>query len=672
MILVGVWGAVITRSKALASLLGLGLLFIAVAVLWPFVQVRFLGQAVTDEFLTQLIRFSGLGGMLAFLLFSLISLELGQRVAVGTGVRETLDSRPCGFERMRNALAVLVAGLMLFFAALVVSIVVASTRILAFSGAEMHNFVLATVLNVALPATVGLLVGFVAATMRGRASSYAVVFVSLLAISPLFQEVVWGFASVYGQAVSDRCFLLAPAVTRLFALTAPDVGWHQDSLYLAPIELSRWTAVFVWSAVLAVWLLLPRNSRYSLALWLLVTTLLVTAWVASSRLDSVPRHDRSYSSVSYGFFYLDNVAATAIPREAGSRAPDGHQTPMSYDLQLDIGRRLDARVTVVMVDRGSAAGTAFTLFRGYRVSRVTDGAGQTLPHIQEGDVVRVAASTDGTYVFEYAGSGWRYYANHQGVFLPATFPWYPWPGVHQYWKTQQPDNPFRMPDEPVSFTVAVESSRPIHSNLGELTSSATAGTSSGLTLVSGNVESRVSGEWRLVGPRPMTEIDQSSVRHATQALVDRVGVAAPQVPEELSVFFSSTMSDPDASFRFPVILDDHAICSATTPAEFLTLQIAVGLILADVPPDPISNDLFLLLRAYLESPDAYLEAFQNKPSTLDAGNGQVDPPSQFEALAWEFATKIRQKGEKAVVGQTLEYLRSPTKLLTPSQFVATL
>lgn len=670
-----VWAMVIMRSRALASLLVSGVLLVLGLMCWPLVQVRLTQQAVVEEFTTQVASFSGLAGMAGFLGLSLVALELGQRIAVGTGVRELLDSKRDALQRTQAGVVILTALLVVGLTSLLEATTVVGARQLGFSDGEVRNLALATALNVVVPSVIGLLLGFNAALLRSRAASYSLIIATLLVISPVFQRVASGLIVLTSTRMSDAFILLAAPVLRVLELITPDIGWRQDSLYLAPVEFSRWTLALVWLAALAIPLLVGRSPKSRLLVWLLSIAVLGPSWVASSRLDSVPRHDRSPSSVAYGLDYLESYAAEGIPAAVGEATAKAGGRVAAYELQLTIDRRLSARVKMTVV--GGAGGgtgvTPFTLFRGYRVSRVTDGSGVDLAFSQVGDVVRVVSEGSGDYVFEYEGSGWRFYSNHQGTFLPGTFPWYPWLGEQRYFDGRQAGRPFLAPEKPALFKVSMDSASPVFSNVGALSLTPRSGEACGLTLVGGNVAQRTANNWTYVGPAATSpEIDPEDVRRELLEVSGRCGIPALDPPPRLVLFFGSTMSNADGRLGFPLVSGDQVIASADSSADFLTRQIAVGLVLRDISPDRESSRLFELTRDYMVDPGTFLEMYRVRPKAVDDGMGGTAHPSPDELLAWEFASAIRRKGDKHVVPRILEYLRGSSAGPSPAEYITSL
>lgn len=101
-----------------------------------------------------------------------------------------------------------------------------------------------------------------------------------------------------------------------------------------------------------------------------------------------------------------------------------------YKLDLSAYRYLKARADIY-VDKNNLEDYKFTLYHGFKVTKVTDQNGEKLNFSQETDYLTVlnSGNNDIEYIFvEYYGDGNKFYSNHSGMLLTGNFNYYPIPG----------------------------------------------------------------------------------------------------------------------------------------------------------------------------------------------------------------------------------------------------
>lgn len=529
--------------------------------------------------------------------------------------------------------------------------------------AQMANLAEATVLNGAVPCMVGVLFGLVGSRARSRPAAYGALVLMTLLMTPVFSEVVAGAMGT--MRLGDVAVLVVSATVRLVAIAAPEAGWVQDGAYLAPVESSRWVLAAGWLGVLGFALWVQRRRERWAGIVIAVGIIIGAAFVAFTWLDSIPRHDRLPTSASTG---LSTLMSQQPPRPV-DELPDSARA-LSYGLDFAIGRRLeaDALVEVSGIPSGVQR-VPFTLFRGYRMKRVSDGSGKSLEFTQDGDRVEVSRSPDDRYEFEYVGSGWGFYSNRQGVFLPASFPYYPWLGEHEYW-TQNAEALPRSVDATAAFSVAVDSLLPVYSNLGWLSAERTLATAHGLTMMAGDISVEQQGSWTFAGPRS-ARVDVTPARASTRTeeLISLLGIEVHEAPERRTFFFASTMSAGGWYLEYPVLVGDQVIWAAESASAD---RIAVQAALADLPPESRSNALYECLRGYLADPATFLAMYEQRPQPIDVGRGMVLEPPDREVIAFGFAQAVRAKGQRPVVKATYNYLKVLPAGTTPAEFLSIL
>ena len=140
----------------------------------------------------------------------------------------------------------------------------------------------------------------------------------------------------------------------------------------------------------------------------------------------------------------------------------------------------------------------FTLYHGYKLTSLTDGAGDPLDYKREGDYLTVyppAGERLEELVFQYRGEGGLSYSNRQAVFLPAGFGYYPLEG----WVPLYEENevPFAAVGAEKDFTLQVSASCPLEVSLPPA-EKGYAGRTQGVTLLGGLVTRGDCGGMELV------------------------------------------------------------------------------------------------------------------------------------------------------------------------------
>ncbi len=156
----------------------------------------------------------------------------------------------------------------------------------------------------------------------------------------------------------------------------------------------------------------------------------------------------------------------------------------SYEMDLNIGRQLDANVTMKLTPSESN-NYIFTLFRDYEIKEIKDENGNNIPYSVDGDYFKLEA-TDLEYVhIKYSGWYTETPSNYQSTTLPSIFPYYPMAGYHEIVGTQGGIIPVEQ-DYKSDFDVKVNTIKQMYSNIEETQDkNHFKGTAKGLLLFSG-------------------------------------------------------------------------------------------------------------------------------------------------------------------------------------------
>lgn len=338
----------------------------------------------------------------------------------------------------------------------------------------------------------------------------------------------------------------------------------------------------------------------------------------------------------------------------------------SYDLSLKITNRLKA-TAVLTVDKNQVGESCnFTLYHGYRLTSLTDGAGNSLDYKREGDYLTVyppAGKRLEELVFQYRGEGGLCYSNRQAVFLPAGFGYYPLEG----WLPLYGDYevPFAAVGEEKDFTLQVSASCPLEVSLPPA-EKGYAGRTQGVTLLGGLVTRGDCGEMELVS---------ASLSHQMGTLFWDEYQARLDAAGQLGFDFSSKLKDK------PVFLTDQSDWVDYTPfVEFSDHY------LCRIPPFKwVVNEY--IHQALIDVPEkekvaqtAILLLDRNTRKTFEANCVGINLKEPFEGIinldrcgGWTvvqpFGEAVFRLGEEPVIAQVKAYLADGTDTRTALEFL---
>ena len=157
----------------------------------------------------------------------------------------------------------------------------------------------------------------------------------------------------------------------------------------------------------------------------------------------------------------------------------------SYDLEFNFRNNLNAVATIKTDDVKDEY--KFTLYHGYKISKITDGNNDELDFTRDSDYFTIKNTSKSKLIkIYYHGSCDKYYSNYLSVFLPGNFAFYPIPGFNEMYSTHSYagfDN-LSLPYE-TDFNVTVHSLKKVQCNLESSTNNEFKGKSDSLTLLSG-------------------------------------------------------------------------------------------------------------------------------------------------------------------------------------------
>lgn len=537
------------------------------------------------------------------------------------------------------------------------------------------------VLNVLAPCTIALLLGFFAARRFTRFAGYALVAAFALLVGP-FSEIIPMVAQA--AILRDGNGLDLYPLRDLFGVLAPDPTWYVDPLYGFPLEQSRWLLAGFWISLLTA-LLLPsltaprrRWGRLIRAGLLCGSAVLLIAFLApSSELRRDFRLSGGSSQVSEQTYY--SLQADNHPK----REEPGGFSVSRYDMDLSAGRELDVVATVRIADDEHTGDYRFTLYHGYRLTRVLDAQGRPLRFSQEGDYTTVRSpQKQEQLTFDYRGSGGIYIANSQGVFLPGYFPYYPVPGFVHVWDELRTAPAMDVAGfKPAEFSVRFDAPVPLASDL-EMRRGYFEGYASAPTFVGGLVaQTRIAERRVAFYPVSRPDLDGLEVLIARVDDLERdLGIAKSSIPDTITVLQAPEFHALGGATRLPGAL----------LVKVFDDSVAGEVIVASTPARLDRSNLKEAFAAYLSNPTDRAEGGSATMGirSADQGSSEETPTARDVALLERtrrsartdfelvqgyvypaknvvlglFHAKILAQGEAVALKDTYRYLSSDSEL----------
>lgn len=521
------------------------------------------------------------------------------------------------------------------------------------------------ILNVLAPCIVALLLGAWAARRLNRYAGYAVLALFAFLIGP-YAEIVPMLAQA-GIANGGTGLNLYP-IYDLFRVLAPDPTWNMDALYGLPLETTRWALAGFWIAGLLV--LLPvagnRHARAGsitrIALAALAALCLLYTFLPNSVLRRDYRFFGGSSIVSEQIYY--QIQAQEHPER--ERAADF--VVDRYDMELSAGRELQASVAMEISGNADSGPYHFTLYHGYRVERVENEHGEALEFAQQGDYVTVnTAERPRTITFDYRGNGGIHLANHQGVFLPGYFPYYPVPGFVRVWDDVRlsPIADFSNVT-PAQFSVAFDAGAPVASNL-EFMNGRYQGRTVTPSFVGGLLTQNTMAGHRLIY-YPASTADPAKLPD----LLKRVDDLARSLESS-----GSPLADGATLIQMPELAQGQTVALQDTIFVMgIDESLAVDILIAATPMRVERENLKEAFARVMNDPDALESVGGERPTAREVAGLEQDrvaAASDLEVMRVYhnpakdvvlrlFREKVREQGAREALRETYRYLSSDSDM----------
>lgn len=511
------------------------------------------------------------------------------------------------------------------------------------------SLILYSILNIVLLGLAAVLLGAVLASWLRRIASYAILIAECFLLLPAAKNILNVFPLPLDQISIDFTRIID-----FFALAAPDTDWIPDSIYGLSIEACRWDLAIFWISFLFLLFLkkyLPKRKRKTKSIMILLGALSLAGFCGFVQMgsDSVVRLDQRTNGTAYGDSSYDTfIGGVYQEEEAGFEI-------LAYCMEVSVKRRLEVHADITFTCKESSEnsdGYQFTLYRGYKVTSVTDEDGNVLEFSQNGDYLEIQYLSEedtGTICISYCGSGNRYYSNYQGIALPAYFPWYPIAGWQDMsWLSEGGNVNTLIDDKDKEFQITLDTNLTVVSNLEETTDSVYEGTAVGVTFIGGLlVEKETAGITYWASPIDLSEPALDSAQDTLDRMEEILEIdLAVDLSECTIICMPGILSRTAVNIsEIFVVFPDHVLAAS----EGWTL---VGSVISSMLPEMENVDelreLFVEHLAYGESGCLY---------NLDAYYADVVQKPDYEDLI------LLEEGENIVSEETEEALYLYEQLL---------
>lgn len=269
---------------------------------------------------------------------------------------------------------------------------------------------------------------------------------------------------------------------KFFNMVPASIGWtpNMHSGYIITLDKLSQILFFIFLALLFCCLTDNEISKNNKILKSTICSCLCVITLVGYILPfSAPQMNLSASGVSADKRYYEN-------NEQLSETADFRVD--SYDLEFNFRNDLNAIATIKTDNYKNEY--KFTLYHGYKISKITDGNNNELDFTRDSDYLTINNTSKSKLIkIYYHGSCDKYYNNYLSAFLPGNFAFYPIPGFNEMYSKYSYSgfNNLSLPYE-TDFNVTVHSLKKVQCNLESVTNNEFKGKSDSLTLLSGFID----------------------------------------------------------------------------------------------------------------------------------------------------------------------------------------
>ena len=339
-------------------------------------------------------------------------------------------------------------------------------------------------IDIFLVSMVGIAIGLCAALMFKRLKAYLLLTLFIILTSPIFEGIAFALANtakVNSYPITEFFSLYPPS------LSADYIAQFGYSVLPYRIELLLfWIFAFLSIALIRI-LKNSKNVRRLCAGFCIAISLLNFVLYVQPSSKVIMNYDPGESKCCDLFYYWYSAKQKEQP---------GDFNITKYDLDMKVTNKLSVTASLG-IDKGSLNSYRLTLYRGYKISSITDQNHNKLDYTQNGDYIEIKnknASSISKLILTYSGYSPKFYSNAQGICLPGFFPYYPHSGYLKMYDNDEQGFEKNLLQTSTDFTVKIKSNKKVYSNLNDEGANSFSGKTDGLTLMSGFLnETKASG-----------------------------------------------------------------------------------------------------------------------------------------------------------------------------------
>jgi hypothetical protein len=595
-----------------------------------FVQIY--GMLYSTDALSQL-RYSLEMSIYCFICLAFISNEYIAKVKL-LHLEETVAAARPGIDKLQ-LFQIAVLGLFSAIISLVFLGFNTAACLLYEAGTEyLWHIAKSVFVNIFLVSIVGTLLGTACALLFKRLKAYLILAIFILLTSPIFNSIVF--------TVFDTTGLNLYPVFTFFNIYSPALNWSPNYSFGFSLLPYRYAQLVLWISLFLFVIFLARSRRgrlHKIIASICILSLAMSTIGYFSPSSKVIMNNDPVQSLRADYLYYQNHEQKSVPAQFEVN---------SYDLQIRIGNQLF--VTAKMQLNTSLPEYQFTLYRGYKIKKITDPNGSPLPFLQDGDYFTVTCNQPvESFTVTYHGYSPKFYSNTQGVCLPGFFPYYPQAGYHPIFSAESQGYERVLLPNQTQFHVAVTSRQTIYSNLESAETNLFVGTTTGMTLYSGFLKELKTQDVTVIYPYLNTrELTAALIKNDADVFLS--SDLAQTAPRKILVLPNLNLAHEGTT-----IFSDHITARAIN-------NLTENYILAQINPRKI--EMYQLIQTYLYDPAGFAEFIayeQTLPAEFEDARVSIALAEQMEAL-----------GRDAVLRAADQYIRDDTDTRTTIEFLRTL
>lgn len=336
--------------------------------------------------------------------------------------------------------------------------------------------IVSILLNIFLICIAGIFIGSFSALKMKKIPAYLLmIFITIMTSRIL--DILW--LALYTTTNIDIF-----KITGLFELTTPSTNWTPNTAFGYSVLPYRFAVILFWIFIFAfgiIFSLHQINKRKIKAITCIILSIIcITVYYTPSSKVIMDQRNVNGPNADYEYY-------TKHEDEIMIEKNNFNMTDLTMDISTN--SMLKAKV-VIKVDNKNLEKYKFTLYHGYKISKITDGNNDELDFTRDSDYLTINNTSKSKLIkIYYHGSCDKYYSNYLSAFLPGNFAFYPIPGFNEMYSKYSYSgfNNLSLPYE-TDFNVTVHSLKKVQCNLESVTNNEFKGKSDSLTLLSGFID----------------------------------------------------------------------------------------------------------------------------------------------------------------------------------------